>query len=106
MLSDTFQYVCSSWSAGRQVEVVPEPVGTWQNLAGGGNILDAFYRDPERYAYTFQNYVFLTRCMQVQFGLSGNACSPDLLQANFIHCYPSSAPLVPDSLSRIGHLGP
>lgn len=47
-----------------QVSVVPEPVNTWQNLEGGGNILDAFYRDPQRYAYTFQNYVFLSRCMQ------------------------------------------
>ena len=44
---------------------MPEPVDTWQNLNGGGNILDAFYKDPERYAYTFQNYVFLTRVMQV-----------------------------------------
>lgn len=43
---------------------MPEPVNTWQNLEGGGNILDAFYRDPQRYAYTFQNYVFLSRCMQ------------------------------------------
>ena len=48
-----------------QVSVVPEPVDTWQNIKGGGNILDAFYKQPERYAYTFQNYVFLTRCMQV-----------------------------------------
>jgi hypothetical protein len=24
-----------------------------------------FYRSPERFAYTFQNYVFLTRVMQV-----------------------------------------
>ena len=48
------------------IAIVPEPVGTWQNLeGGGGNILDAFYQQPERYAYTFQNYVFLTRCMQV-----------------------------------------
>ena len=27
-------------------------------------MLDAFYKEPERYAYTFQNYVFITRCLQ------------------------------------------
>ncbi|KAK9786082.1 hypothetical protein WJX73_009061 [Symbiochloris irregularis] len=47
------------------IGIVPEPVSEWQNLSGGGgNILDAFYNEPERYAYTFQNYVFLTRCLQ------------------------------------------
>ena len=38
----------------------------WQAVDGSShNILDAFYNAPERYAYTFQNYVFLTRCNQV-----------------------------------------
>ena len=48
-------------------QVVPEPVTKWQNVDGAGkfNMLDAFYKDPQRYAYTFQNYVFLTRMMQV-----------------------------------------
>ena len=47
-------------------EVVPEPLEKWQKINGnsGKNILDLFYRDPGRYAYTFQNYVFLTRFMQ------------------------------------------
>jgi deoxyadenosine/deoxycytidine kinase len=56
-------------------QVVPEPVEKWQNIqdANGGepsNLLNAFYRNPERYAYTFQNYVFVTRFMQVGFLLS------------------------------------
>lgn len=43
----------------------------WQNIqdANGGkpsNLLEAFYQNPERYAYTFQNYVFVTRLMQVR----------------------------------------
>ncbi|XP_047958181.1 uncharacterized protein LOC125203782 [Salvia hispanica] len=47
------------------VEVVPEPIDKWQNIgADHFNILDAFYAEPERYAYTFQNYVFVTRVMQ------------------------------------------
>lgn len=54
-----------------------EPVDKWQhvesfaaNRASGVkqpqpfNILDEFYGDPERYAYTFQNYVFMTRYLQ------------------------------------------
>ncbi|KAK4741053.1 hypothetical protein SAY87_024641 [Trapa incisa] len=47
------------------VEVVPEPVGKWQDVGPDHfNILDAFYAEPHRYAYTFQNYVFVTRIMQ------------------------------------------
>ncbi len=52
------------------MQVVPEPVDKWQDTDGTGqgnsNILEAFYKNPERYAYTFQNYVFLTRMMQVR----------------------------------------
>ncbi|KAL9229069.1 hypothetical protein vseg_004584 [Gypsophila vaccaria] len=47
------------------VEIVPEPVDKWQDIgADHFNILDAFYAEPKRYAYTFQNYVFVTRVMQ------------------------------------------
>lgn len=47
------------------MEVVPEPIGKWQDIGPDHfNILDAFYAEPQRYAYTFQNYVFVTRVMQ------------------------------------------
>ncbi|RCV28340.1 hypothetical protein SETIT_5G397900v2 [Setaria italica] len=47
------------------VEIVPEPIAKWQDVGPEHfNILDAFYAEPERYAYTFQNYVFVTRVMQ------------------------------------------
>ncbi|CAH8334638.1 unnamed protein product [Eruca vesicaria subsp. sativa] len=47
------------------VEIVPEPVDKWQDVGPDHfNILDAFYSEPQRYAYTFQNYVFVTRLMQ------------------------------------------
>lgn len=47
------------------VEVVPEPIDKWQDVGPDHfNILDAFYAEPQRYAYTFQNYVFVTRVMQ------------------------------------------
>jgi hypothetical protein len=49
------------------VEIVPEPVAKWQDIGPQHfNILDAFYAEPQRYAYTFQNYVFITRLMQEQ----------------------------------------
>ncbi|KAL6848809.1 hypothetical protein ACP4OV_021392 [Aristida adscensionis] len=47
------------------VEIVPEPIDKWQDVGPDHfNILDAFYAEPHRYAYTFQNYVFVTRVMQ------------------------------------------
>lgn len=47
------------------VEVVQEPVDKWQDIGPDHfNILNAFYAEPHRYAYTFQNYVFVTRVMQ------------------------------------------
>ncbi|EES03967.1 hypothetical protein BDA96_03G402400 [Sorghum bicolor] len=47
------------------VEIVPEPIAKWQDVGPEHfNILDAFYAEPQRYAYTFQNYVFVTRVMQ------------------------------------------
>jgi len=52
--------------------VVHEPVAQWQHVptVGGGaiNLLDCFYADPPKYAYTFQNFVFMSRVMQVRGG--------------------------------------
>lgn len=54
------------------VEVVPEPIDKWQDIGPDHfNILDAFYSDPQRYAYTFQNYVFVTRVMQERDSSTG-----------------------------------
>ncbi|WCJ44257.1 P-loop containing nucleoside triphosphate hydrolases superfamily protein [Euphorbia peplus] len=54
------------------VEVVPEPIDKWQDIGPDHfNILDAFYAEPHRYAYTFQNYVFVTRVMQERESSAG-----------------------------------
>lgn len=54
------------------VEIVPEPIAKWQDVGPEHfNILDAYYAEPERYAYTFQNYVFVTRVMQEKESASG-----------------------------------
>eukprot|EP00798_Chlamydomonas_sp_ICE-L_P016791 gene16791-23068_t len=57
--------VQGSKGVSKDVQVVPEPVEQWQNVgAGKVNLLMEFYKAPERFAYTFQNYVFLTRLVQ------------------------------------------
>lgn len=45
------------------VEVVVEPVGEWTRLkdAAGKSLLELFYEDKRRWAYTFQNCAILTR---------------------------------------------
>jgi len=54
------------------VEIVPEPVAKWQDVGKEHhNILESFYAEPERYAYTFQNYVFVTRLMQERESANG-----------------------------------
>ncbi|NDE16707.1 hypothetical protein EBZ80_17420 [bacterium] len=47
-------------------EVVPEPVGEWTRLRNGDgpgskSLLELFYEDKRRWAYTFQNCAILTR---------------------------------------------
>lgn len=54
------------------VEIVPEPINKWQDIGPDHfNILDAFYAEPKRYAYTFQNYVFVTRFVQERDSAAG-----------------------------------
>lgn len=49
------------------MDISPEPVEKWQSVGDDRhNILESFYKDPQRYAYTFQNYVFFTRMLQVR----------------------------------------
>ena len=63
----------------RAAQVVPEPVDKWQDVGSGHhNVLDAFYKEPERFAYTFQNYVFVTRMMQ-----ASSSCA---FIARYVHC--------------------
>ena len=50
---------------GDDLEVYTEPVEKWKDI-DGVNILDVFYKDPKRYAYTFQSYAFITRMMELQ----------------------------------------
>lgn len=49
-----------------EVGMVFEPHEQWQRVADAGNLLDYFYQDPSRWAYTFQSYAFVTRMMAQQ----------------------------------------
>ena len=53
-------------SVGRFLDAksVFEPCYAWQDVGGSGNILQAFYDDGKRWAYTFQSYAFLTRVLE------------------------------------------
>ena len=42
------------------VEILTEPVEEWQDV-NGHDLLAAFYKDPEKYAYTFQSYAIVSR---------------------------------------------
>lgn len=44
-----------------QVPVLPEPVDRWQHIEGKYNLLEQFYQDMPRWAYTFQSYAFISR---------------------------------------------
>ncbi len=50
------------------VEVVIEPVGAWMTLknAEGKSLLELFYEDKRRWAYTFQNCAILTRLRTIK----------------------------------------
>lgn len=50
------------------VHLVEEPVGQWTALknAEGKNLLELFYEDKQRWAYTFQNCAILTRLKNIK----------------------------------------
>lgn len=50
------------------IHIVDEPVGAWTALknAEGKNLLELFYEDKRRWAYTFQNCAILTRLKNIQ----------------------------------------
>lgn len=52
------------------VQIIYEPDKKWQNVGDGENLLDMFYKDTKRWAYTFQTYAFVTRVVeQEQYAL-------------------------------------
>jgi deoxyadenosine/deoxycytidine kinase len=58
------------WHGG--CEVVSEPVDIWKKLinSDGKNILQTFYEDIPRWAYSFQNVACITRMMKIEEAIS------------------------------------
>lgn len=46
------------------VQMVFEPHEQWQRVGGTENLLEKFYNDTTRWAYTFQTFAFVTRVME------------------------------------------
>ena len=46
-------------------QLIFEPHQQWQNI-DGENLLEHFYKDTQRWAYTFQSYAFITRLLTLQ----------------------------------------
>ena len=55
------------------VHLVDEPVGQWTALKNneGENLLELFYKDKRRWAYTFQNCAILTRLKNIKDAVEG-----------------------------------
>lgn len=49
---------------------VQEPVDIWQAVDGKYNLLEAFYKDPARYSFSFQTYCVLSRIQAVEAALA------------------------------------
>lgn len=51
-----------------EIRIVDEPVGQWTSLihSNGKNLLELFYEDKKRWAYTFQNCAILTRLKNIK----------------------------------------
>lgn len=47
-----------------QIDPVFEPHEKWQKIQGGENLLQKFYTDINRWAYTFQTYAFVSRVLE------------------------------------------
>lgn len=58
----------TKWNYEGGCEVVPEPVDLWKNVINtdGKNILQTFYEDIPRWAYSFQNVACITRMMKME----------------------------------------
>jgi deoxyadenosine/deoxycytidine kinase len=60
-------------------QLVYEPIDKWQNVSGE-NILEHFYKDTQRWAYTFQTFAFITRVIAQQEQAKTNICPMQVLE--------------------------
>lgn len=75
-------------------QLVFEPCDKWQNVGGSGNLLEAFYRDGKRWAYTFQTYAFITRVLAQEDHAKNNPHAFQLIERSVYsdrYCFAKNA---------------
>lgn len=68
------------------VDIVYEPTAKWQNVGEGGNLLDLFYKDIKRWAYTFQSYAFITRIQSQLEHEAKRVCKKIQISERSVYC--------------------
>lgn len=76
------------------VQIVLEPHEQWQNVGGSHNLLEKFYQDMPRWAYTFQSYAFITRIQAQQQAEKTNPYMMQILERSVFsdrYCFAKSS---------------
>ena len=76
------------------VNVIFEPHQQWQSVGGTQNLLELFYTDTPRWAYTFQTYAFITRIMEQEAQMLANPEAIHLSERSVFsdrYCFAKSA---------------
>ena len=69
----------------KDVQIMFEPTDKWQKIGDGGNLLDLFYKDTKRWAYTFQSYAFISR-VQSQLEQMASSNSINFIMERSVYC--------------------
>jgi deoxyadenosine/deoxycytidine kinase len=75
------------------VQPIFEPHTKWQSI-GNENLLEKFYKDPRRWAYTFQTYAFVTRVMEQEWHMRTNPHATYVLERSVYsdrYCFAKNA---------------
>ncbi len=76
------------------LQVVPEPHNKWQKVGGEHNLLEKFYHETGRWAYTFQTYAFVTRIIEQEEHAKKNPYPIQLLERSVFsdrYCFAHTA---------------
>ncbi len=71
-------------------QVIFEPLEKWQNVGNSGSLFEKFYRDPSRWAYTFQSYAFLSRVLQQEEAVANSESDVIIFERSVfsdLHCF-------------------
>ncbi len=69
----------------KDVQIMFEPTDKWQKIGDSGNLLDLFYKDTKRWAYTFQSYAFISR-VQSQLEQMANSNNINFIMERSVYC--------------------